>query len=279
MLTPTPYTTEEIELVYNQLVGAYREGEKYILERLLAADLSAWERARANQQLGLIQAALQELGQVTQDWEGIHLPRLYAAGIAGVDRALEAAPVQAPAAEFAALHTASIELVAENLSLGLEGARQLVGRRITDVFRRAGLAALQQGTALGETRRQASKRMIKQLADKGVTAFVDARGAEWNLSTYAEMHIRTSSMEATNLATYNRLAEYDLDLVKVPRHDGECPKCKDALDSLGTIFSISGTSEQYPAEDEARAMGLYHPECLHRPQPYVPGWSDIGEAA
>ena len=276
---PVAYTTEQIELVYNQLVSAYREAEKYILERILAADLTEWQAARANQQLALIQSALNELGQVTQDWEALHLPRLYAAGINGVDDALQAAraagaALAPPPAEFAALHTASIELIAQNLVLGLEGARQIVGRTVGDVFRRAGLAALQQGTALGETRRQASKRMISKLAENGVTAFTDARGAKWNLNTYAEMHIRTSSMEATNQATYNRLAEYDLDLVQVPRHDGECPKCVEALDTLGTIFSVSGTSEKYPAEDDARALGLYHPSCLHRAQPYVEGYSE-----
>jgi len=256
-------------MINQQLIGAYSEAERYIVERVLAADITDWQRARANQQLALIRDALRELGQTTQEWAEMHIPRLYAAGLNATDEVLAGMLVPPPRAEFAALHISSIELVSENLTLGLENARQIVGRTVQDVFREAGLAALQEGTAMGETRRDASKRMLKRLTDQGVTGFVDARGAEWNMSTYAEMHIRTASMEATNTATRNRLAEREIDLVRVPRHDDECPKCVQALDTLGTIFSVSGTSEEYPAEDDARAMGLYHPKCLHRAQPYV----------
>ena len=259
-----------MQAVYSQLVTAYREAEKYLLERILAADLTNWERARANQQLALIQAKLTELGQATYDWEVLHLPRLYAAGVNAADAGLAGIPNIAPPPDaFAALHTASIEIIGEQLAVGLDAAIQVVGRTVNDAFRQSALSAIQQGTALGERRRDVTRRMIKDLTDRGVTAFRDVQGRKWTLGNYAEMSVRTTTREATNTATENRIVERGHDLVQIPRHDSECPKCVAAL-AGGTIFSISGQSSEYPALSDAEAAGLFHPNCLHVVTPYNP---------
>lgn len=268
------YTKEQLQLIAQQLSGAYREAETEITTRLLEANLTDWQRARAAQQLAAIEDVLVELGEVTETWRETHVGNIYRESLAQADAALQAAGKQLPMEEFGALHTESIRIIGENLAVNLAETRVMVGRRVDDVFRRAGLNALQRATALGETRRQATQRLLDELTEGGISSFTDRAGKTWNLGTYAEMHARTTSMEATNLATENRMAEMGEDLVKISSHAGACPLC---IPWEGKILSLSGASDEYPSVDEARAAGLFHPQCAHRPTPWIEGYSEIFE--
>jgi len=260
------YSRAQLELIAQQLAGAYREAEAEITRRLLAANLTDWQRARAAQQLAAIEDTLVELGEVTETWRETHVGAIYRESLSEADTALQAAGKQLPMEEFAALHTQSIEMIGENLAMNLAEVRVMVGRRVDDLFRHAGLNALQRATALGQTRKQATQRLLDELTENGISSFTDAGGKTWNLGTYAEMHARTTSMEATNLGTENRMAEVGEDLVKITSHAGACPLC---IPWEGKVLSLSGSSDDYPSVDEARAAGLFHPNCAHRPMPYI----------
>ncbi len=271
------YNEAELIAIADQLATAYRRGEVEILDALVNAHLSDWERARAMQQQARIETILAELGQTETDWSQTHLRRLYQEGINDADKALDRIRALAPPEEFSAMHEASIELYDQTLARALTEARATGGRRVDDVFRRAGLAALQQETIVGGTARDAVKRMVQDLERQGVTAFVAQRAdggtMEFKLGDYADIVARTTSREATDAALFNRLAEREHDLVKITRHEGECPKCLSAIAQYGVIYSLSGKSEKYPALDDARAAGMFHPRCVHRPVPYVAGYS------
>ncbi|HUS79940.1 MAG TPA: phage minor capsid protein [Armatimonadota bacterium] len=259
------YTPEQIRAIAAQLGGAYRRGEVEILNSVVNAQLTDWERARIIAQQQKIRDVLDELGEVEDDWSQMHLRPLYTEAVGDV----AAATQTAPPAELSALHETSIQILGENLATALDEARATVGRRVDDLFRRAGLANLQRSTILGQTARDAMQNMVAQLQEQGITAFVDVRGARWNLSTYAEMVARTTSREATDLGLGNRMAELGEDLVQISRHGGECPKCVGAIETHGLIYSISGTSEEYPSVEEGRAAGLWHPQCVHVRRPYI----------
>ncbi|MFW5868366.1 MAG: phage minor capsid protein, partial [Armatimonadota bacterium] len=177
--------------------------------------------------------------------------------------------VKPPPKELASVHSQSIRIIAEQMAVSLEAARGMVGRQVEDLFRRGALGAIQAETARGGTALDAAKRMIATWERQGVTSFIDADGKRWGLSTYAEMVSRTTTREATDQALYNRLEERGHDLIEVTRHSGECPKCLNAINTYGTIYSLSGTSEKYPAYDDGKAAGLWHPNCVHRPTPYI----------
>lgn len=268
------YSKAQLELIAQQLATAYREAEAEITMRLLQANLTDWQRARAAQQLAAIEDTLVELGEVTQTWRETHLGAIYRESLSEADTALQAAGKQLPMEEFAALHTQSIEMIGENLAVNLAEVRTMTWHRIQEPFRQAGLAAIQKATMLGETRKQATQRMLDELTENGISSFTDAGGKTWNLGTYAEMHARTSSMEATNLATENRMAEVGEDLVKITSHAGACPLC---IPWEGKVLSLSGGSDEYPSVDEARAAGLFHPNCAHRPTPWIEGYSEAFE--
>lgn len=271
------YSTEQLQLIAQQLAGAYREAETEITRLLVQANLTDWQRARAAQQLAAIEDVLVELGEVTETWRKTHIGAIYRESLAEADAALTAAGKQLPMEEFGALHAESIRLMGEKLAVDLGDARVMVGRRIDNFFRQMGVRALQKATILGETRRQATQRMLEELIENGISSLTDAAGKMWNLGTYAEMHARTTAMEASNLATENRMAEVGEDLVKISRHPGACPLC---IPWQGKILSLSGESDEYPSVDEARAAGLFHPNCAHRSTPWIPAYSEAleGEA-
>jgi len=269
----TVYSKAQLQVISGQLATAYREGEKAILQRIVEANLTDYQRARAVQQLELIRQHLDELGEYTTEWAQLHLPGMYAAGMNVADDSLARVPGVLPLpAEFGALHTESIKALGENLSMRMSDVLTVVGRRTDDVFRQAGLNALQEATILGETRRKATKRLVQDLLDKGITGFTDKAGREWALGNYAEMVARTTSREATNQGTFNRLAERGQDLVQISTHGGACELCEPWE---GVILSMSGESDKYDALADAEAAGLFHPNCGHVPMPYSEKYAEI----
>jgi len=67
-------------------------------------------------------------------------------------------------------------------------------------------------------------------------------------------------MQAHLEGTANRLVEQGHDLVKVSTHIGACELCQPWQ---GKILSITGKTEGYPTLEEAKAAGLFHPNCRH----------------
>lgn len=257
------YTDAQYEAIIQQLAGAYKLGERNMIRYITEANLDAYDAAVARRQLAQIQAMINELGTATQRWVGEHVPALYRSGMNIADAAMGSAPMR----ELTVLHKESIQSIGENIALRMGDALVRVGRTTNDVFREAGLSALQQGTILGETRAQATVRMVADLQERGITAFVDKSGQQWSLSAYSEMVVRTESLEAVNGGMINRLAERGDDLVRVSQHADACPLCEPWE---GEILSISGTSTEYAALDDARAEGFEHPNCGHRLLPYNP---------
>jgi len=75
------------------------------------------------------------------------------------------------------------------------------------------------------------------------------------------MVARTTTMEAHLQGTANRLAEQGHDLIKVSTHRGACPLCEPWQ---GKILSITGKTKGYPTLEEAKADGLFHPNCYSK---------------
>ena len=55
------------------------------------------------------------------------------------------------------------------------------------------------------------------------------------------------------------------DLIQVSSHKGACPLCEPWQ---GAVLSISGNHPTYPALADAKAAGLFHPNCAHVVMPY-----------
>ena len=122
-----------------------------------------------------------------------------------------------------------------------------------------------------ETRLKATQEALNRFADSGITSFVDRSGRRWEMATYAEMATRTATGRAAIQGHIDRQTEYGRELVIISDHSRECPLCRPWE---GKILSLKGGG-RYPSLDEARAAGLFHPNCRHSLTGYIEGLTKI----
>jgi hypothetical protein len=168
-----------------------------------------------------------------------------------------------------------------------------ITRAVLDVYRSI-VSRSSASTLLGGlTRRQASQRALDQFAQRGVTGFVDSAGRSWELAAYAEMAVRSVTARAAIEGHIDALAEIRVGLVIVSDAPLECPLCRPWEGEVLTLGAQSGphtiraehtiqptglfartrTLAVHVAGSltEARAAGLFHPNCRHSLAAYLPG--------
>jgi hypothetical protein len=168
-----------------------------------------------------------------------------------------------------------------------------ITRAVVDVYRSIVTRSSASTLLGGLTRRQASQRALDQFAQRGVTGFVDSAGRSWELAAYAEMAVRSVTARAAIEGHIDALAEIDVGLVIVSDAPLECPLCaawEGEVLTLGTqsgphtiraehaiqpsgLFARARTVAVHVAGSlvEARAAGLFHPNCRHSLAAFLPG--------
>ncbi|MFB8415435.1 phage minor capsid protein [Streptomyces albidoflavus] len=167
-------------------------------------------------------------------------------------------------------------------------------RAVVDRFR-AIVAEVTATPLLGTgTRRQATQDAMRHFADEGIRAFVDRAGRRWQLTSYAEMAVRTSVARAATEAHTRTLSDAGVDLVVVSNAPRECPLCRRWE---GRVLALGGAAGERTVEvehavedgrmisvrvagtlDEARLAGLQHPNCRHSVSAYTPGLTTTEQA-
>lgn len=175
--------------------------------------------------------------------------------------------------------------------IGLELAAKVTGlqggilRSVDDAYRAAvaeAAARLTRG-AEGLTPQTAQTLAWRRLTAQGITGFQDRAGRQWNLASYVEMATRTAVQRAYNAAADARYGALGIEYFTVP-HDGHpCPLCRPWEGSVlshgrvGTVVdsnAATGAPVAFTVKatvDQARAAGLWHPNCRHVLLPYMPG--------
>ncbi|MEV6395581.1 phage minor capsid protein [Streptomyces sp. NPDC051907] len=177
-------------------------------------------------------------------------------------------------------------LAAETVELVTETHRGIL-RGVLDAFRTV-IAAVSATPLLGiDTRRQAAQRAMQQFADRGLRSFVDRRGRSWQMTSYAEMAVRTAVGRAAVAAHGDRLRAAGISLVIVSNAPHNCELC---APYEGKVLALDGPDGARTIEvehaidddrivrvrvagslDEARQAGLQHPNCRHSTSAYLPG--------
>ncbi|MFE7017567.1 phage minor capsid protein, partial [Streptomyces sp. NPDC057651] len=177
-------------------------------------------------------------------------------------------------------------LAAETVDMLTERHRSIL-RAVDDGYR-AVVAEVTATPLLGTgTRRQATQDAMRRFADEGIRSFTDVSGRRWQLTSYAEMAVRTSVGRAATEAHMRTLSDAGVDLVIVSNAPRECPLCRPWE---GKILTVSGPAGARTVEvehaiedgrtvrvdvagslDEARRAGFQHPNCRHSVSAYTPG--------
>ncbi|MGW6455022.1 phage minor capsid protein [Streptomyces sp. NPDC055078] len=177
---------------------------------------------------------------------------------------------------------------------------QRITRAVVDAYQ-AVVARASASTLLGGlTRRQASQRALDEFANRGISGFVDSAGRSWDMAAYAEMAVRSVTARAAIEGHTDALAEVGIGLVIVSDAPLNCPLCEQWE---GEVLTLSGPPGPQtirvphaapPAQPrrgllrrrgpeptvavhiagsliEARAAGLFHPNCRHSLSAYLPG--------
>ncbi|MDX3028274.1 phage minor capsid protein [Streptomyces scabiei] len=280
----------------------YEDAELSILERLRKAleqgiESPLWAEIKLRS-IGDLREAVEEITEaLQQDADGAVAAALATAygrgrqaavaelGALDVGRELQAQRVLPNAA--------SVDRLAASYAADTRPLYVRITRAVVDTYRSI-VTRVASGPLLGTvTRRQASQRALDQFAQRGVTGFVDRSGRSWELASYAEMAVRSVTARAAIEGHIDALAEIDVGLVIVSDAPLECPLCRPWE---GEILTLSGQSGPHTIRAEhtiqpsglfaptrtvavhvagslveARAAGLFHPNCRHSLSAYLPG--------
>lgn len=280
-----------------KIVAALYENAESTLLRRLAEDLAngwqspRWVERKLAAVSGLRQAVQEVLDALSHDSDGTvrkALAEAYDRGQQAAVAELGALPAHAAAA---AVRPLAGEPVVDRLARAvlddLKAPHLGILRQTVDTYR-AVVAGAAGDPSLGVlTRRQAAQRALDQFASKGITGFVDKAGRSWDLTSYAEMAMRSAVGRAAVEAHSDRLGAAGLDLVIVSDAPEECPVCKPWERKILTRTGPTGAHTievEHATEDgrmvrvevagslaEARGKGLLHPNCRHNISAYLPG--------
>ncbi|WP_046495070.1 phage minor capsid protein [Streptomyces odonnellii] len=280
----------------------YESAETALLERLAAAleagiDSPRWAELKLASVGDLRQSVEKISAALQQDADGATARALITAYNRGRQAAVAEMGGLDIGRELVARDVLPNAPVVDRLAASLaEDTRPLyvrITRAVIDTYRR--VIARASGTVLlgAMTRRQASQQALNEFANKGITGFVDSAGRSWNLASYAEMAVRSVTARAAVQGHTDALTELGVALVIVSDAPLECELCRPWE---GEILTINGQAGPHTVRadhaiqptrllarrrtvavhiagslTEARAAGLFHPNCRHSLAAYLPG--------
>ena len=134
-------------------------------------------------------------------------------------------------------------------------------------------SAVSDATAF-ELREKLQKEWSKLSRNKSEKKFTDRAGRKWDDEVYTEMLVRTTAWNVWREAYLNRGSELGIDLYRISDDGGSPNKCEVCARWEGRIVSLSGLDSRFPSDADARAAGVFHPNCVHRYEMMVAGWDD-----
>lgn len=260
----TPSGTVPTDIAVKILVNIIADAYKQVGKIVSSADVSSVQKR--NNVLKQLQELVDDSDKRVQDWVKVQIPTFYEMGLFEATKDLHNRGNEVKVLQsFNRFHKEAIQAIAEdaytNIASGMQGIAKTGNRLVAMGTRQALIEKIATGTITGETRRQISKNIEKQLVGEGIQGLIDRRGREWDLDRYAEMLARTKLTQAHNTGVTNRMLESGYDLVQVSSHFGACELCRPFE---GKILSVSGRNKAFPSVDDAMRNGLFHPNCRHK---------------
>ena len=243
-----------------KLIRLYGEAEKDILKIIAKGLLKGNDLTYQKTVLANVKAILADLNKGARTWTNASVKSTYKNAAENVDDNLKELGVFKPSIGFGAIHQQAMKVLADNAFDRLESVSQVIGRQSSDLYRNAALDAVRGAVGGYETWQQVARRYKEQLADRGITGFKDKAGRDWDMTRYARVVARTTTMECHIQGSCNRLLEQGHDLIKISTHRNACDKC---VPWQGKTLSLTGQTEGYQTLDAAKAAGLFHPNCRH----------------
>jgi hypothetical protein len=187
--------------------------------------------------------------------------------------------------DFFGLNEKKLDALREGIQKDLRNTAGPIYRKMDDVYRQVIYRTSHYVTAGAKTIDQAVDMATKEFLSKGIDCIVYSDGRRVNISSYAEMALRTVSQRATFLAEGRKRDEWGVYTVVMSAHDNCSPWC---IPYQGTVMiddvytSISREQAAalskdigYPLLSQAMAEGAFHPNCRHTLATFFPGISRV----
>ena len=177
---------------------------------------------------------------------------------------------------FSGLNTSQIELITQNANIDLNKSINIVGRRMQDAVREAGIEATAEKLTTGQTIREMQKNLQDKLKQQNLTAVEYANGTKMPIEKYAETVARSTTAETQNKAKVIQGQDWGYDLVRFTEHSPTCEVCsmyqgrvyaltKEAAN--GKYKGSTGQELHFPYLYDTALISGYstiHPNCRHR---------------
>ena len=207
---------------------------------------------------------------------------------AGTRTLLEEEAAQGGADGFFRMSDERMTALLNEMQQANEQSERAALRYMNDVYRKTILrtaAAMQAG---GQTLQQATDAATRDFLDQGIACIRYRNGRRVNISTYAEMALRTAGTRAMLMGEAAQRERLGLDTVLVSQY-GACSKTCLPWQGLvyiddvfqpyhgprtpGGTYGVSRSGRQYPLLSAAMQGGLFHPNCRHTLSTWVEGVS------
>ncbi|MBC9786284.1 minor capsid protein [Heliobacterium chlorum] len=274
-MTPIPKPVYERDI--QRLIGYYQKAFTEIAGRLKTIPSSGGlENAYAESLLSQIMVILRDLDGSTKSWCEQVINQAFTGAQAQTILSLGDASSLSEAASsisFSMLARERTEGLINDTYTDLLMATQNTERKIKQLVRNAVSETLRVKALEQMGRRTMKGAIINDLTHKGLSAklnsdawvgIVDRAGRRWNLSTYAEMVVRTKLTQAHIEGTRVETLERNVDLAVISSHGA-----KDACRAFeGIVISLHGLTPGYHSYDQVRSTGMiFHPNCKHHVSP------------
>jgi len=270
---------QELEKRLNELEQMYLDAEKSITKIINSSDtFTPSEKASI---LAKIKSQLSDLsGQVRKE-AGSDIRSTYKGGkhdaVELLKDAGENINYSFNKTDFEAIRAIQDETFAM-MGDAISGVNRSVNKILADATAQRVKAKFIEGRLSGGTLKQISDSVAGAIKD-GFVSLVDKGGKTWELGNYSKMLVRTKMIESANTGMMNQLSAYGFDIVQCSQHNGACQLC---TPWEGKLLSISGRSVGKVkgvdnSVDDAKAGGLFHPNCRHRLVPYHPRFSELSD--
>lgn len=183
---------------------------------------------------------------------------------------------------FFGVNEKKLKALTNSVKNDLNKSKYSILRKMDDVYRQTIFKSqvyMQSGT---KTLYQAIDMTTKDFLKQGINSITYSNGKRVNISSYAEMCLRTASHRAMLLGEGTKRDEYAIHLVVVSAHANTCPMCEPWQGKIlvDDIFSHPSAEyidkhKQYKKVSEAIDKSLLHPNCRHALITYFEGVTKI----
>lgn len=256
--------TDINEALIRDLLAIYTDAENQMLDKVAkrvkkGVTTEGWneQKLKDTQELkGELESLLNNKGKLAKLKVGQGILKAYKSGVNSAEKDA--------GKPLTAMQDLNVPLSIQNLLLSnynlIDDGNSMILRKANDAYRDV-MAESATGVLSGvDTRVTASQKMMDKLAAKGITTFTDKAGRQWQMSSYVEMAMRTATAHAAIEGHIQTQESLGMDLMRVSKIGTTCPIC---AKWQGVVLSISGKTPGYHTVDEARADGLFHPNCKH----------------